>query len=35
MDHSNHISSHETNPCTDVLSDEEYLIHMIPHIKLP
>ena len=31
MDHSMHMSSDKTNPCTDILSDEEYLIHMIPH----
>jgi len=31
MDHSKHMSSDKTNPCTDILSDEEYLIHMIPH----
>ena len=31
-DHSNHKKvSDVTNPCIDVLSDEEYLKHMIPH----
>jgi len=39
MDHSNHsappppasISTSTSNPCTDTLTDEEYLEHMIPH----
>ena len=36
MNHSNHRMNHlqndsESNPCTDVLTDIEYLEHMIPH----
>jgi uncharacterized protein (DUF305 family) len=30
-DHSKHDHSKESNPCTDELSDLEYLEHMIPH----
>ena len=28
MDHSSHTGS---NPCIDMLSDIDYLVHMIPH----
>jgi uncharacterized protein (DUF305 family) len=41
QNHSNHMTGSSnnmrgsnaigSNPCTDVLSDEEYLVHMIPH----
>ena len=27
----NKLQNHSTNPCTDKLSDIEYLEHMIPH----
>ena len=32
MDHSNmdHSSPPSSNPCTDMLSDIDYLVHMIP-----
>jgi uncharacterized protein (DUF305 family) len=32
MDHSNMDHSNKgSNPCTDMLSDIDYLVHMIPH----
>jgi uncharacterized protein (DUF305 family) len=33
MNHSNHMnhSNYDTNPCTDKLTDLEYIEHMIPH----
>ena len=31
MNHSNHDMSYGSNPCTDKLTDIEYLEHMIPH----
>ena len=39
MNHSNHHmnlkpNESESNPCTDVLTDIEYLEHMIPHLSL-
>ena len=31
MNHSNHNVNSKSNPCTDKLTDIEYLEHMIPH----
>ena len=31
MNHSQHITNNGSNPCTDKLTDVEYLEHMIPH----
>ena len=29
--HNNNSKNNQVNPCTDFLSDKDYLIHMIPH----